>query len=151
MILSSNASRYLIVILFMFLIGAIIGYGLEVFYRRFFSAKKWVNPGFMKGPYLPLYGFGLVLMFGILGLGDAKMADGIIPIAVGLLILVIGVSLGGPTGYAINPARDFSPRLAHFLLPMKNKGGSDWAYAWIPIVGPILGAIAGAMVYTNIF
>lgn len=65
MILSSNASRYLIVILFMFLIGAIIGYGLEVFYRRFFSAKKWVNPGFMKGPYLPLYGFGLVLMFGI--------------------------------------------------------------------------------------
>ena len=92
-----------------------------------------------------------VLMFGILGFGDAKMVDGIMPIAVGLLILVIGVSLGGPTGYAINPARDFSPRLAHFLLPMKNKGGSDWAYAWIPIVGPILGAIAGAMVYTNIF
>ena len=92
-----------------------------------------------------------VLMFGILGLGDAKMVDGIMPIAVGLLILVIGVSLGGPTGYAINPARDFSPRLAHFLLPMKNKGGSDWAYAWIPIVGPILGAIAGAIVYTNIF
>ncbi|EJT6150189.1 TPA: aquaporin family protein [Clostridium perfringens] len=92
-----------------------------------------------------------VLMFGILGFGDAKMVDGIMPIAVGLLILVIGVSLGGPTGYAINPARDFSPRLAHFLLPMKNKGGSDWAYAWIPIVGPILGAIAGAIVYTNIF
>ena len=90
-------------------------------------------------------------MFGILGLGDSKMVDGIMPIAVGLLILVIGVSLGGPTGYAINPARDFSPRLAHFLLPIKNKGGSDWAYAWIPIVGPILGAIAGAMVYTTIF
>ena len=68
---------------------------------------------------------------------------------IGTFVLMFGIL--GPTGYAINPARDFSPRLAHFLLPMKNKGGSDWAYAWIPIVGPILGAIAGAMVYTNIF
>lgn len=92
-----------------------------------------------------------VLMFCILGLGDSKMVDGISPIAVGLLILVIGVSLGGPTGYAINPARDFSPRLAHFLLPIKGKRDSDWAYSWIPIVGPILGAIAGALVYTSIF
>ncbi len=92
-----------------------------------------------------------VLMFCILGLGDSKMVDGISPIAVGLLILVIGVSLGGPTGYAINPARDFSPRLAHFLLPIKGKRDSDWSYSWIPIVGPILGAIAGALVYTSIF
>lgn len=92
-----------------------------------------------------------VLMFGILGLGDAEMAPGIMPLAVGLLILVIGVSLGGPTGYAINPARDFSPRLAHFMLPIKGKGDSDWAYSWIPILGPIVGAIAGALVYTSIF
>lgn len=92
-----------------------------------------------------------VLMFGILGLGDVEMAPGIMPLAVGLLILVIGVSLGGPTGYAINPARDFSPRLAHFILPIKGKGDSDWDYSWIPIVAPICGAIAGALVYTSIF
>ncbi|MGL4873421.1 MAG: MIP/aquaporin family protein [Clostridium sp.] len=92
-----------------------------------------------------------ILMFGILGLGSAKMVDGISPIAVGLLILVIGVSLGGPTGYAINPARDLGPRIAHFLLPIKNKRDSDWGYSLIPVIAPISGAICGALVYTNIF
>lgn len=60
---------------------------------------------------------------------------------VGLLVLGIGLSLGGPTGYAINPARDLGPRIMHFLLPIKNKRNSNWAYAWVPIVGPILGAL----------
>ncbi len=60
---------------------------------------------------------------------------------VALLVLGIGLSLGGPTGYAINPARDLGPRIAHYLLPIKNKGGSDWKYSWIPIAGPIVGAI----------
>ena len=69
------------------------------------------------------------------------------PMLVGLLVFAIGLSLGGPTGYAINPARDFGPRLAHALLPIAGKGGSDWAYAWIPIVGPILGGVIGAFVY----
>ncbi|MDO4412523.1 MIP/aquaporin family protein [Cutibacterium sp.] len=69
------------------------------------------------------------------------------PLAVALLIVAIGASLGGPTGYAINPARDLSPRLAHAVLPIKGKGGSDWGYAWIPIVGPIIGAVLAALTY----
>lgn len=92
-----------------------------------------------------------VLMFGILGIGDSQMVDGLSPIAVGLLILVIGVSLGGTTGYAINPARDLAPRLAHFILPIKNKKDSDWSYSWVPVVAPILGAIVATIFYTGIF
>lgn len=69
------------------------------------------------------------------------------PALVGILVWSIGLSLGGPTGYAINPARDLGPRLAHALLPIPGKGGSDWAYAWIPVLGPILGGIGGAFLY----
>ncbi|MXR78828.1 aquaporin, partial [Enterococcus faecalis] len=63
-------------------------------------------------------------------------------------ILAIGLSLGGPTGYAINPARDFGPRLAHAVLPIANKGTSDWAYSWVPIAGPMIGAIIAVGVYS---
>ena len=70
-----------------------------------------------------------------------------VPLVVGLLVLAIGISLGGPTGYAINPARDLGPRIAHFLLPIPGKGGSDWGYAWIPVVGPIAGALLAAGLY----
>ena len=66
---------------------------------------------------------------------------------VGLLILGIGVSLGGPTGYAINPARDLGPRIMHFLLPMKNKRDSDWNYAWIPVAGPLVGGLLAAWAF----
>ncbi len=66
---------------------------------------------------------------------------------VGLLVLAIGLSLGGTTGYAINPARDLGPRLAHALLPVPGKGGSDWAYAWVPVIGPILGGLLAAAVH----
>jgi Glycerol uptake facilitator and related permeases (Major Intrinsic Protein Family) len=69
------------------------------------------------------------------------------PLLAGVLVLAIGLSLGGPTGYAINPARDLGPRIAHALLPIKGKGGSDWSYAWIPIIAPILGGIAGAQLF----
>src|SRR6266540_1590278 len=69
------------------------------------------------------------------------------PFLVGVLVWSIGLSLGGPTGYAINPARDFGPRLAHFVLPIAGKGGSNWTYAWVPIVGPIIGGILGAWFY----
>jgi glycerol uptake facilitator protein len=72
---------------------------------------------------------------------------GLEPWLVGSLVWAIGLSLGGTTGYAINPARDFSPRLAHFLLPIPGKGPSDWGYAWIPVVGPTLGAIIGAVIF----
>ncbi len=69
------------------------------------------------------------------------------PALVGLLVWAIGLSLGGPTGYAINPARDLGPRLAHMILPIAGKGSSDWGYAWIPIVGPLVGGVIGALVY----
>ena len=69
------------------------------------------------------------------------------PLLVGLLVLSIGLSLGGPTGYAINPARDLGPRIAHALLPIAGKGSSDWGYAWIPVVGPILGGVLGAALF----
>ena len=69
------------------------------------------------------------------------------PLLVGLLVFAIGLSLGGPTGYAINPARDLGPRIAHALLPIDGKGSSDWGYSWIPIVGPIVGGVLGAFLY----
>jgi glycerol uptake facilitator protein len=69
---------------------------------------------------------------------------GVGPYLVGMLVLVIGNALGGTTGYAINPARDLAPRIAHAILPIAGKGGSDWGYAWIPVVGPIIGAVLGS-------
>ncbi|WP_454052939.1 MIP/aquaporin family protein [Clostridium sp. Marseille-Q7071] len=92
-----------------------------------------------------------VLVFAILGIANTKMVDGISPLAVGLIIWVIGITLGGTTGYAINPARDLGPRIAHAILPIKGKGDSDWGYAWIPIVAPILGGIVAALVFNGIF
>ena len=74
---------------------------------------------------------------------------GIAPL-VGGLVWGIGLSLGGTTGYAINPARDLGPRVAHFLLPIPGKGHSDWGYAWVPIVGPLLGAAAAALLVSEI-
>ena len=76
---------------------------------------------------------------------------GLGPLLVGVLVLAIGVSLGGPTGYAINPARDLGPRIAHALLPIAGKGGSDWGYAWVPIVGPIIGGVLGALFYRAVW
>ena len=69
-------------------------------------------------------------------------------VAVGMLIVSIGASLGGPTGYAINPARDLAPRIAHAVLPIKGKGDSDWGYAWVPVVGPMIGAVLAALTYS---
>ena len=72
---------------------------------------------------------------------------GFAPILVGLLVGSIGLSLGGPTGYAINPARDLGPRIAHAILPVAGKGGSDWGYAWIPVAGPLIGGVLGAVFF----
>jgi glycerol uptake facilitator protein len=85
-----------------------------------------------------------VLVFGIYGIVNSSLAE-LTPLAVGLLVLGIGLSLGGPTGYAINPARDLGPRIAHFVLPIPGKGDSDWGYSWVPVVGPIIGGILGAL------
>ena len=89
----------------------------------------------------------MILVFGLLMIGANEFVDGLNPLAVGGLIVVIGMAQGGSTGYAINPARDFGPRLAHFLLPIKGKGRSNWNYSWIPVVGPIVGGAAGASFY----
>jgi glycerol uptake facilitator protein len=102
-----------------------------------------------------------VLVFGVLAIaanaqtlskpGDVDLSyvfsRGLQPLLVGVLVLGIGLSLGGPTGYAINPARDLAPRLAHAILPIPTKGSSDWGYSWIPVIAPIVGGIIGAGAY----
>ena len=89
-----------------------------------------------------------VLVFVILTFGNSGDAAGLASLGalpVALLVVVIGLSLGGTTGYAINPARDLGPRIAHFLLPIPGKRDSDWSYSWIPVVGPILGGVVAAL------
>lgn len=80
-------------------------------------------------------------------LEDTGFGTALGPLLIGFLVWSIGLSLGGPTGYAINPARDLGPRLAHWLLPIPGKTDSDWGYAWIPVAGPIIGGVAGALFY----
>ena len=84
-----------------------------------------------------------VLIYIILRFGDTPSELG--PLAVALLVVGIGASLGGPTGYAINPARDLGPRIAHAVLPIRGKGDSNWGYAWVPVVGPLIGAVLGGL------
>jgi glycerol uptake facilitator protein len=101
------------------------------------------------------------LLFGVLAIGaneqvlktpgDVDLSlvfKGMTPLLVGALVLAIGVSLGGPTGYAINPARDLGPRIAHAILPIAGKGGSDWGYSWVPVVAPIIGGVLGALAWS---
>lgn len=102
-----------------------------------------------------------MLLLGILGIGSNSgfvsvedgadlsglFTNGLAPLLIGLLVLAIGLSLGGPTGYAINPARDLGPRIAHALLPIPGKGSSDWGYAWVPVVGPLVGGVLGAWIW----
>jgi glycerol uptake facilitator protein len=92
-----------------------------------------------------------VLVLGILAIGANKFTEGLNPLVVGFLIVSIGLSLGGTTGYAINPARDLGPRLAHFILPIPGKGSSNWGYAWVPVVGPILGGSFGGLFFQATF
>ncbi len=94
-----------------------------------------------------------VLLVGVLGIlhTNNEIGSGLGPYVIGILVFSIGLSLGGATGYAINPARDLAPRLAHALLPIAGKGDSDWGYAWIPVVAPIVGAVAGALAYQALF
>jgi glycerol uptake facilitator protein len=142
------------------LIGAVIGAVIVwLAYKQHFdeepdpAAKLGV---FSTGPAIRSYGWNLVteiigtfvLVFVVIAFTNGKTPAELGAIPVAFLVIAIGVSLGGPTGYAINPARDLGPRIAHAFLPIKGKGSSDWAYAWVPVVGPLLGgAIAAGLSY----
>lgn len=107
---------------------------------------------FATGPAIRNYAANFVseligtfmLVFALLAFTRGHFTEGLNPLVVGALITSIGLSLGGTTGYAINPARDFGPRLAHAVLPIANKGGSDWSYSWVPIVGDVVGGLLAA-------
>jgi glycerol uptake facilitator protein len=94
---------------------------------------------------------GLVLPILAFGLTEGLGESGTLVLIVSLLVVGIGLSLGGPTGYAINPARDLGPRIVHTFLPIPNKGTSDWGYAWIPIVGPLIGGALAGLIYNAAF
>ncbi|MCU1419155.1 MAG: aquaporin family protein [Mycetocola sp.] len=136
-------------------IGAVLVY---VTYKQHFDASEDAGAKlavFSTGPAIRNYAWNLatetvgtfVLVFAVLSFGrqgetPGLAALGALPVAI--VVVAIGISLGGPTGYAINPARDLAPRIAHAILPIRGKGPSDWSYAWVPVVGPLLGgAIAG--------
>jgi len=143
-------------------VGAFIG-GVIVFLAYYQHFGETEDKGlklavFCTGPAIRNTGWNLIteiigtftLLYGVLALGPALKgvpgagAAG----AVAFLVWGIGLSLGGPTGYAINPARDLGPRIAHAVLPIPGKGSSDWGYSWIPVVGPIIGGILGALLYS---
>lgn len=142
------------------LLGAFIGAILAwLTYRDHFDQEP--EPAnklgvFSTGPAIRSYGWNLVteivgtfvLVFVVIAFGRNTGTSGLAalgPLPVALLVVAIGASLGGPTGYAINPARDLGPRIAHALLPIKGKGGSDWAYSWVPVVGPIIGGVLAGL------
>ena len=138
------------------MLGSILGaVGCWLAYKQHFDAEP--DPAnklgvFSTGPAIRNYGWNLVteiigtfvLVFVIIAL--AGTPSGLGPLAVALLVVGIGASLGGPTGYAINPNRDLGPRIAHAFLPIKGKGSSDWSYAWVPVVGPIIGGVLGGLI-----
>ncbi|QNG39134.1 aquaporin family protein [Geodermatophilaceae bacterium NBWT11] len=143
------------------LLGAIIGAVLAwVAFRQHYAAETdsgAILGTFSTGPAIKSTVDNLlteaiatfVLIYIIIRFGDTPTEVG--PLAVALLVVGIGASLGGPTGYAINPARDLGPRIAHAILPIKNKGASNWGYSWVPIVGPLVGAVvAGLFSQVNI-
>ncbi|HEU4755181.1 MAG TPA: MIP/aquaporin family protein [Agromyces sp.] len=133
-------------------LGAVVAW---LAYKQHFDAEP--EPAnklgvFSTGPAIRSYGWNLVteiigtfvLVFVVIGFGRNGDASGLAALGalpVALLVVGIGASLGGPTGYAINPARDLGPRIAHAILPIRGKGGSDWGYSWVPVVGPIIGGV----------
>ena len=158
------------------IVGAIVGATIVwLAYKEQFKATEDAGAKlgvFSTGPAVPntvsnilteLIGTA-VLVFGVLAIGqeanfgvagesgvDGGWATGFKPLLVGLLVFSIGMSLGGPTGYAINPARDLGPRIAHAVLPIPGKGDSNWGYAWLPVTAPIAGGIIGALLFKALF
>lgn len=142
------------------MIGAFIG-AVLVFLHYYPHWAETKDPGlklavFSTGPAIrsTVWNFvsevigTFVLMFGILAIKAAKTDMGSLQIiVVAFLVWVIGLALGGTTGYAINPARDLGPRIAHAILPIPGKGNSDWGYSWIPVIGPLVGAAIAALLY----
>lgn len=139
------------------LVGAMIGAGLAwLAYKDHYDAHEnqaEILGTFATGPEIrnPVSNviteaIGTFVLVGwVIFQGNTTTALG--PLAVALVVTSIGASLGGPTGYAINPARDLGPRIMHAILPIKGKGGSDWGYAWIPIVGPIIGGVLAGLLF----
>ncbi|MGG3957100.1 MIP/aquaporin family protein [Bhargavaea massiliensis] len=145
------------------MIGAMIG-AIFVFLYYLPHWKETEDPNvklgvFSTGPAIPHRFANLlseilgtfILILGILAIGANEFTEGLNPLIIGFFIISIGLSLGGTTGYAINPARDLGPRIVHFLLPIPGKGSSNWGYAWIPVVGPILGGSLGGLFYKAVF
>ena len=139
------------------LLGAIVG-GILVWlhFKPHYDAEE--NPGtilgtFSTGPAIPHTGWNLVseiigtfvLVFALINFAANQSVPGAAQLIVFVLIMSIGMSLGGTTGYAINPARDLGPRIAHAILPIPNKGDSNWGYSWIPVVGPVIGGLLAAV------
>ena len=143
------------------LVGAFIGAVLAyLVYKKHFDETEDAGlklAVFSTGPAIRSFGWNLVteiiatfvLVFVVLSFANWPGDLGPLPVA--LLVVGIGASLGGPTGYAINPARDLGPRIAHALLPIKGKGPSDWSYAWVPVVGPIVGGIAAGLLAAAVY
>jgi glycerol uptake facilitator protein len=143
--------------------GAMIGATL-VWLSYYLHWRETEDPGaklavFSTGPAIRNHAWNLVteivgtfvLVFGVLAIVDpgnkGATSSGLDPLLIGLLVFAIGLSLGGPTGYAINPARDLGPRIMHAILPIPGKGTSDWSYAWVPVLGPLIGGALGALAY----
>ncbi|MFD2830096.1 MIP/aquaporin family protein [Corticicoccus populi] len=144
-------------------LGAMLG-ALLVWFHFMPHFKAEENPDTKLGVYATAPGYKnyvanftsemigtFILVMGLMFIGANDFTDGLNPLIVGVLITAIGLSLGGTTGYAINPARDFGPRLAHFLMPIPGKGSSNFKYAIVPVLGPISGGILGATVYNALF
>ena len=136
------------------MMGAFLGaWGAYLAFKKHFDeAEPGTTKGiFSTGPAIRSYGWNTVTealgAFVLIGfvLASGSTPSGLGPLAVALMVVAIGLSLGTPTGYAINPARDLAPRIAHALMPIKGKGSSDWSYAWVPIVGPLIGASLAAV------
>lgn len=111
------------------------------------------SPGIAHTPSNVLSEFLATFIFilSLLAIGANQFTEGLQPLIVGLLVMAIGNSLGSTTGYAINPARDLGPRIAHALLPIAGKGGSNWGYSWVPVVGPLFGGMYAALFYLAVF
>lgn len=145
------------------MLGAMLGaFAVWLAYHRHFAVTEDAHiklAVFVTGPSIrsPLHNLlteviaTFVLIFGVLYIVAPSNSLGALDaLPVALLVLGIGICLGGPTGYAINPARDLGPRIVHAVLPIRNKAGSDWGYSWIPVIGPLIGAVIAAVLFQAI-